>query len=146
MILKKTNNWNDWQWQLCNVISTKNELQKYLTLTKEESLAFDKPFRLPFAITPYLLNQLVNIDAKYALRKQFIPSISEFVKSKYFFDDPLKEDESFAVNNIIRRYDSKAIFICTNITAFIFSDNVFAFDAFTIALLLNSFIPSSTKK
>jgi len=114
MILKKTNNWNDWQWQLCNVISTKNELQKYLTLTKEESLAFDKPFRLPFAITPYLLNQLVNIDAKYALRKQFIPSISEFVKSKYFFDDPLKEDESFAVNNIIRRYDSKAIFICTN--------------------------------
>ena len=53
----KSNNWNDWKWQLHNVISTETELKEYITLTSEEALAFEQPFQLPFAITPYLLNQ-----------------------------------------------------------------------------------------
>jgi len=114
MKIKKTKNWDNWQWQLCNSISTKAEIQKYLTLTEEEISAFNQPFRLPFTITPYLLNQLVNIDSECILRKQFIPRISEFSSSKYIFDDPLKEDENIAVNNIIRRYKSKSALICTN--------------------------------
>jgi lysine 2,3-aminomutase len=108
------NHWNDWQWQLQNVITTKAELQKYLTLTKEENFAFDQHSQLRFAITPYLLNQLINNNTEHALRKQFIPRISEFTKSNYFFNDPLKEDENRVTNNIIKRYQSKAIYICTN--------------------------------
>lgn len=69
---------------------------------------------MPFAITPYLLSQLINIDTEHTLRKQFIPRISEFDESKHFFDDPLEEDDNLVTNNIIRRYESKAIFVCTN--------------------------------
>lgn len=110
----KNKNWNDWKWQLHNIISTKTELNKYLTLTKEETLAFNKSFQLPFAITPYLLNLIINFDTENVLRKQFIPRISEFIKSEDFFNDPLEEDNYHVTNNVVRRYKSKAIFICTN--------------------------------
>jgi lysine 2,3-aminomutase len=106
--------WHDWQWQVRNCITTASELQKHLPLTESELTALNKPLGLPFKITPYLLKLLIKNDIDGVLRKQFIPSVSEFTLSTSFISDPLEEDDHCFHKNIIRRHKHKIALICTN--------------------------------
>jgi lysine 2,3-aminomutase len=102
--------WNSWEWQIRNSITTKNQLEKILVLTEEESSAFENNINLPFKVTPYYMSLIINNNE---LRKTVIPTIYENVYSDEEFEDPL-EEEKYRHGCVIHKYPNRALFISTN--------------------------------
>lgn len=90
----ENNDWLDWKWQLANVVSTPEILQKILNISNQEKrdikIALKK---LRMAITPYFLSQIDTKDPNCPIRLQSIPSLLETHISDSDFSDPLHEEE-----------------------------------------------------
>lgn len=115
-IFDTSGEWNDWKWQLKNSISSKENLEQYLSLTPEEIEAFKIPNTLSFSITPYLLNQIMKYKSNNPLRKQFIPSV--YKKDFHFYNaDYLQEELYEKANNLIHKYYDRVALIATNYCA-----------------------------
>jgi len=102
--------WNNWKWQISNSITTKDQLEKILVLTEEESGAFENNINLPFKVTPYYMSLVINSNQ---LRKTVIPTIHENVYSDEEYEDPL-EEEKYRHGCVIHKYHNRALFISTN--------------------------------
>ena len=106
------NDWNSWNWQFKNRITTIEDLKQYLPLTKEE----DDPKileTLRMAITPYYLSLIDPHDPHDPIRKQAIPTFHELKRYPGDLKDPLHEDVDSPVPGLTHRYPDRVLFLVT---------------------------------
>jgi lysine 2,3-aminomutase len=107
--------WDDWQWQLANRITTLQGIERILQLSPDEAEALrEGGVFMPFAITPYYASLLSKSDSSHPLRRAVIPVVSELRKSPEEAVDPLGEDADSPVPGIIHRYPDRVLFLITN--------------------------------
>ncbi|MEG1923117.1 MAG: lysine 2,3-aminomutase [Clostridia bacterium] len=111
----KREDWNNWEWQMKNRISTVDELKKYLTLTKDEEEGVKRCLeKLRMKITPYYLS-LINLDDPYdPIRRQAVPTALELYMSKADLCDPLHEDTDTTVKGLTHRYPDRVLLLVTD--------------------------------
>jgi lysine 2,3-aminomutase len=108
--------WNSWQWQLKNRITTLAQLEKLMpTLTPEEAggtqLANTK---LALGITPYFFNLIDPTDEYCPIRRQVIPRIEETNTAPWEMADPCGEDSHSPVPGLVHRYPDRVLFLVTD--------------------------------
>lgn len=107
--------WNDWQWQLKNRITTLEKLKKYIPLTIEEDEGIKQCLgTLRMAITPYYLSLIDPKDPFDPIRKQAIPTILELHKASSDLEDPLHEDSDSPVAGLTHRYPDRVLLLITD--------------------------------
>lgn len=107
--------WNDWQWQLKNRITTLEKLKKYIPLTIEEEEGIKQCLgTLRMAITPYYLSLIDPKDHFDPIRKQAIPTILELHKASSDLEDPLHEDSDSPVAGLTHRYPDRVLLLITD--------------------------------
>jgi lysine 2,3-aminomutase len=107
--------WQDWNWQLKNRITTAAQLEQFMTLTFEEKAgcAFAN-HKLALAITPYFFNLIDRQDPACPIRRQVIPRSDEMVVSEEEMLDSLGEDAHSPVPGLVHRYPDRVLFLVTD--------------------------------
>ncbi|HOP03489.1 MAG TPA: KamA family radical SAM protein [Tenuifilaceae bacterium] len=106
--------WNSWQWQIKNGITTHQRLASILNLSEEEAEAIADPKNsLPLRITPYYASLLAANKPEHALRRTMVPTVNELKISKGEESDPLSEEDCSPVPNIVHRYPDRVLFLST---------------------------------
>src|SRR5437879_10462709 len=108
--------WNNWQWQLKNRITSLPQLQRLMpTLTPEEyagtQLANTK---LALAITPYFFNLIDPADENCPIRRPVIPRLEETGTASWEMADPCGEDSHSPVPGLVHRYPDRVLFLVTD--------------------------------
>jgi len=104
----------DWKWQLRNRITTVEELEKVINISEKEKKEIAEclhVFRM--AITPYYASLMDPDDPACPIRRQAVPSIEETRILPYEMADPLNEEGSSPVKNIVHRYPDRVLFLVT---------------------------------
>src|ERR1041384_3197940 len=96
--------WNDWRWQLRNRLTTLEQLEKLMPLTKEERLGVQLAgHHLALAITPYFFNLIDVNDPDCPIRRQVVPRVEETQPAPWESIDPLSDDENMVVRGRVNR-------------------------------------------
>lgn len=107
--------WNDWRWQLANVIRDIPTLKKIIpiddSLEKELEHCLEK-FRM--AITPYYASIMEKNYPRCVVRLQAVPRIEELQVAPDDCDDPLHEDVDSPVPGLTHRYPDRVLFLVTH--------------------------------
>lgn len=106
--------WYDWKWQFKNRITTVEQLEKVIHLSEKEKKDISlclKNFRM--AITPYYASLMDPDNPNCPIRMQAVPTINEMNILPYELKDPLSEDKSSPVKNIVHRYPDRVLFLVT---------------------------------
>ncbi len=104
--------WNNWHWQLQNVLRTPDAIARIVTLTADERAAIADA-NLPTAITPYYAS-LINVDdPDDPIRRSMLPSMDELKESAGEAADPLAEDSQSPIPGLIHRYPDRVLFLAT---------------------------------
>lgn len=107
--------WNDWGWQLRNRITTLEQLESRLALTREERAGvLLTRGKLAMAITPHFFNLIDQDDPNCPIRKQVIPNIDESHTSSEEMADPCGEDSTMPVPGLVHRYPDRVLFLVTD--------------------------------
>lgn len=107
--------WNNWQWQLRNRITTLEQLKSLIVLTPEEEagvLLAGK--RLAMAITPYFFNLIDVNDPSCPIRRQVIPRVEEMNVDPSEMTDPCGEELYSPVEGLVHRYPDRVLFLVTD--------------------------------
>ena len=83
--------WNDWRWQLCNLVRTPERLKELLRLSAQETesvRALQAQFR--FAVSPYYFSLIDVDDPADPIRRMIVPSSQEDASKGSL--DPLGRD------------------------------------------------------
>lgn len=108
--------WNDWKWQFRNRITTVGQLAKFIPLPTEEQARLSLvTMRYPLSITPYYLSLINRDNPADPIRKQAVPSILEITMGTMGLEDPLAEEDYFAVPGLVYRYPDRALMVLTDI-------------------------------
>lgn len=110
-----TDDWNDYQWHLKNVIKDAKPLQELIELTNEQKAAVDDAVenRIAFGITPYylsLMDRRLSLGYDHAIRAQVIPPkeyVDKMIEHKDDRDisfDFMGEHDTSPIDLITRRY------------------------------------------
>lgn len=106
--------WNDWKWQIANRITTVEELEQIVNLTKEERIGVKSSLKkLKMAITPYYATLIDRDDYNCPIRRQAIPTIHETEISQYDISDPLHETADSPVPGLTHRYPDRVLLLIT---------------------------------
>ena len=105
--------WNDWQWQIKNSITHPEKLITVLGKTNNGIIGNLPENHLPFRITPYFAYLLSTLSNDHPLYRTIIPTIYELNHSTNEISDPLDEEGSSPVPNIVHRYPDRALFLVT---------------------------------
>lgn len=107
--------WNDWGWQLRNRINSLQDLEKHITLSKEERegilLTGNK---LAMAVTPQYFSIVDKEDPHCPIRRQIIPRFEESIVSPEEMADPCGEDDAMPVPGLVHRYPDRVLFLVTD--------------------------------
>jgi len=111
----KEEQWLDWKWQLANRITTLEELEQVIALTKEEAYGVKMSLeKLRMAITPYYATLMHPGSSDCPIRKQAVPTIHETKISSYEFGDPLYEGVDSPVPGLTHRYPDRVLMLVTD--------------------------------
>jgi len=109
------NQWNSWQWQLNNRITTIEKLKTLIELPEdrlEEIKNVGEKYR--WAISPYFLSLIDPDDPNCVISKQSLPSSFELQDFGGKLD-PMDEELTNPAGNITRRYPDRLIIKLTNV-------------------------------
>ena len=107
--------WNDWRWQLSNRITSVDELEKIISLTKEERDGVKASLeKLRMAITPYYATLIDPNDSNCPIRKQAVPTNNEANISNCDSKDPLHESKDSPVKGLTHRYPDRVLMLITD--------------------------------
>ncbi|TSA49707.1 lysine 2,3-aminomutase [archaeon] len=107
--------WNDWEWQLRNRITSVDELRRVVELTPSEEQGIRNSLgTLRMAITPYYASLMDPKDRDCPIRKRAIPSSEELRIREEDILDPLNEDTDSPVPGITHRYPDRVLFLLTD--------------------------------
>ncbi|MCC5834607.1 MAG: KamA family radical SAM protein [Opitutales bacterium] len=110
--------WASSKWQLRNRLTKVEDLERYMTLTKEEKegcLFANR--KLALAITPYFFNLIDRDDPDCPIRRQVIPRSEEMQVSPEEMLDPVGEEGAMGVDGLVHRYPDRCLFLVTNVCA-----------------------------
>jgi lysine 2,3-aminomutase len=106
--------WNDWRWQIRNIVRDPEKLEQLVSLPAEALRAVEKAKerRLPFGITPYYISLMDDDEhgRDRAIRAQVLPpmgyveKISEMRGRDSSCLDFMREEDTSPVNLVTRRY------------------------------------------
>lgn len=106
--------WRDWRWQIKNSFASLNKLDEVFHLSEKERHTSDGNCNaLPVRITPYYASLIDRNNSLQPLRKSVIPIQDEYVVREGEASDPLCEDATSPVSNIIHRYPDRVLFLVT---------------------------------
>lgn len=106
------NDWNNWHWQLQNILRTPDKIGGIVGLTGDELSAMSDA-ALPTAITPYYSSLIDPVNPSDPIRRTMIPVRGELVQSHGEAIDPLGEESQSPVPGLIHRYPDRALFLAT---------------------------------
>ncbi|GAU77829.1 lysine 2,3-aminomutase [Fusibacter sp. 3D3] len=107
--------WDSWEWQVRNRITTLEDLKKVVTLTSKEEEGVVKTLEiLRMGITPYYALLMDKEDSKCPVRMQAVPTINETFQCSADMDDPLHEDGDSPVPGLTHRYPDRCLFLVTD--------------------------------
>ena len=107
--------WDSWEWQVRNRITTIEALKSVINLTEKEEEGIKKSLEiLRMGITPYYALLMDKDDPKCPVRMQAVPTIQETYFSAADMDDPLHEDGDSPVPGITHRYPDRVLFLITD--------------------------------
>jgi lysine 2,3-aminomutase len=105
--------WNDWRWQLRNLIRTPEKLAELLALPSgeiESIRALQPQFR--FAISPYYFSLIDPRDPADPIRRMVVPSSKEDTREGLL--DPLAEREDRVAPGLTHRYPDRVLLVVTS--------------------------------
>lgn len=106
--------WDSWEWQIKNRITSLEELEQVIELTDEEKKGVSEGLRkFKMGITPYYAMLINPKDNLCPIRKQAVPSIQETIVSECEFMDPLHEKKDSPVEGLTHRYPDRVLFLIT---------------------------------
>jgi lysine 2,3-aminomutase len=105
--------WSDWKWQIKYSITNTETLIKVLGRKKNGTIIDMPENHLPFRVTPYFTYLLDSLPSDHPLYRTIIPTIDELTAIKGEIKDPLNEEGSSPVPNIVHRYPDRALFLVT---------------------------------
>lgn len=110
--------WGDWRWQLKHRLETREELERFVTLTDDERRGIElAPGLFRIGITPYYASLMDAEHASCPVRMQVIPRAAEAEVSPGEYRDPLGEDALVPVLDgkpvpcIVHRYPDRVLFL-----------------------------------
>lgn len=107
--------WDDWNWQVRNRITTLEQLKKVINLTPEEEEGVRESLKvLRMGISPYFATLMDPDDPNCPIRKQAVPTIHELDFKKTDMEDPLYEDVDSPVPGLTHRYPDRVLFLITD--------------------------------
>ncbi len=107
--------WNDWHWQLRNRITSLEQLESLVRLSKEERAGcLFAPGKLSLAVTPHFFNLIDPEDPDCPVRRQVIPRIEESDVAPGESPDPVGEESTMPVPGIVHRYPDRVLFLVTD--------------------------------
>ncbi len=108
--------WNDYQWQLKNVIKDIPTLEKVAVLTPQEKKDLQACLKkFTMAITPYYAALMDKKAKNCPVRMQAIPTAPELRHDASDLSDPLHEDVDSPVPGLTHRYPDRVLLLVTNI-------------------------------
>jgi len=106
--------WNSWEWQITNSVTTVEELEKVVNLTDEEKYGAAASLKkLKMAITPYYTTLIDPENHNCPIRMQAIPTIHETAVSEYDSSDPLHETLDSPLPGLTHRYPDRVLLLIT---------------------------------
>jgi len=106
--------WEDWQWQVKNRISTLEAISQIVKLTPEEEQGIKKASgRMMMAITPYWASLMDPDDPNCPLRRQAIPTVAESHIGPHEMRDPCAEDRDSPADFLVHRYPDRVLLLST---------------------------------
>ncbi len=111
----KPEEWNDWQWQVRNRITTLEQLKQVIKLSDDEASDIQKcldTFRM--AITPYYASIMDHGNKECPIRMQSVPTADELHHCGSDMADPLHEDVDSPVPGLTHRYPDRVLLLVTD--------------------------------
>ncbi|MEZ4358702.1 MAG: KamA family radical SAM protein [Kofleriaceae bacterium] len=109
---RATARWGDWRWQLRNMMTTGEQLARFIHLSDEERAGLagsQHLFRV--GVTPYYASLMDRDDASCPIRLQAIPSLAEAQVRQEELSDPLGEDSHRPVPTVVHKYPDRVLFL-----------------------------------
>ena len=107
--------WNDWQWQLENSITSVQELEDKFSISDSEAQKIKEAADVfPMSITPYYASLIDFDDDTCPIKQQAVPQSDELKNTNYEMDDPLHEDKDSPVDGLTHRYPDRVLLLVTN--------------------------------
>lgn len=107
--------WDSWEWQVRNRITTVEQLKAVIPLTEAEEEVLESSLGiLRMAITPYYASLIDPNDPEDPVRKQAIPTLYETHVAAADLDDPLAEDTDSPAPGLTHRYPDRALLLVTD--------------------------------
>ena len=104
--------WHDWRWQLANMLTTADELARYIALAPEERAGLAASARLfRFGLTPYYASLMDPVHASCPIRLQAIPRADEANVRAEELVDPLGEDTHAPTKTIVHKYPDRVLLL-----------------------------------
>lgn len=104
--------WQDWRWQLANMLTDADDLAQLFPLDPRERAGFaaaDGLFRV--GITPYYASLMDPQHASCPIRLQAIPALDEAMIRDEELRDPLGEDSHNPAPSIVHKYPDRVLFL-----------------------------------
>jgi lysine 2,3-aminomutase len=112
----KEEEWNDWKWQLRNVIRDIPTLKKIMPVDEDLEQDLENCLgKFKMAITPYYASIMERDYHRGVVRLQAVPSIQELNVAHDDLDDPLHEDVDSPCPGLTHRYPDRALLLVTHI-------------------------------
>ena len=110
-----TAEWNDWEWQMRNRLTSMRALSSILRISEDERKATEHHrASLRMCITPYYASLLDPEDPTQPLRRTVVPVTQERLRAACESDDPLEEEGHSPVPGIVHRYPDRVLFLVTD--------------------------------
>ncbi|MCL1830508.1 MAG: KamA family radical SAM protein [Oscillospiraceae bacterium] len=107
--------WDDWHWQYRHRITDVDTLAEITTLSEQEKQEIEICLgNYSMAITPYYASLMSVDDSSCPIRMQSVPSIKEQIVHEGEMVDPLAEEASSPVPNIVHRYPDRVLFLVSH--------------------------------
>ncbi|MCP4724154.1 MAG: lysine 2,3-aminomutase [bacterium] len=112
----KQEEWDNWKWQLKNVVRDIPTLKKIIDINKKEENDLEKCLqKFKMGITPYYASLMDREYRRNIIRLQAVPRAGELLAASDDITDPLDEDVDSPVHGLTHRYPDRVLFLVTHI-------------------------------
>ncbi len=101
--------WDDWHWQMKNLVRNVDQLSRIIHLTPDEEEATRRKPDLKLGITPHFAALMDPDDPTCPIRRQVVPTMEEFALEDPDLQDPLGEDAHMPVPGLVHRYPDRVL-------------------------------------
>lgn len=106
--------WDNWHWQLENLIKDVDTLSRFIKLSEEDKIVMERlSKRYRWAVSPYYASLMSESDPFDPVRLMGLPSIAELADQLGELD-PMGEEMTNPAGSITRRYPDRLIINVTN--------------------------------